>query len=376
MPEASLSRQIRAAITPCQGAPFEMRTLHLRAPRADEVRVRVVATGLCHTDLIVRDQLYPVPLPAVLGHEGAGVVEAVGPSVTTVAPGDHVVMSYGYCGRCRHCYEGAPSYCGEFFERNFGGSGPDGGHALSDEHGRPVHDHFFSQSSFATYALCRQSNAIRVPKAAPLALLGPLGCGIQTGAGAIMNALAVSPMSRVAIFGAGAVGQSAIMAARVMGAAEIIAVDRRESRLTLARELGATQAIDATYADPVEAICQLTGSGVDYALESTGNTTVLRQAIESLDKRGVIGVVGAPPLGEQSAFDVNDLLVGGKQIRGIVEGDSVAKTFIPALVDLHLRGRFPFDQLVRYYDFEDINQAAADSENGRTLKPILTLDAP
>ncbi|WP_353214768.1 NAD(P)-dependent alcohol dehydrogenase [Salinisphaera hydrothermalis] len=376
MSETSQSREVRAAVTPSQGAPFEIRTLHLRAPEADEVRVRVVATGLCHTDLIVRDQLYPVPLPAVLGHEGAGVVEAVGPNVRHLRPGNHVVLSYGHCGACANCDDGAPSYCVDFFGRNFGGSGPDGGHALTDDGGKPVNDHFFSQSSFATYALCRENNAVRVTEQAPLALLGPLGCGIQTGAGAVMNTLAVTPGSRVAIFGAGAVGQSAIMAARIVGAATIIAVDIIDSRLDLARELGATHVINASREDPVEAIREISDGGVDYGVESTGNTNVFRQGIDSLGKRGVIGAVGAPPLGDETSFDVNDLLIGGKQIRGIVEGDSVARTFIPQLIDLHLQGRFPFDKLVRYYDFEDINQAAADSEKGETLKPILMLGAP
>ncbi|MGN8159632.1 NAD(P)-dependent alcohol dehydrogenase [Salinisphaera sp. SWV1] len=376
MTDSNQPRPVRAAVTPSRGAPFDIRTLHLRAPVGDEVRVRIVATGLCHTDLIVRDQLYPVPLPAVLGHEGAGVVEAIGPNVGHLKPGDHVVLSYGHCGDCANCDDGAPSYCMDFFARNFGGAGPDGGHALTDDHGAAINDHFFSQSSFATYALCRENNAVRVPDEAPLALLGPLGCGIQTGAGAVMNSLAVAPGSRIAVFGAGAVGQSAILAARVAGAAEIIAVDIIESRLALARELGATHVINARNEDPVATIREISGGGVDYAVESTGNTSVFRQSIDSLGKRGVIGAVGAPPLGEETYFDVNDLLIGGKQIRGIVEGDSVARTFIPKLVDLYLEGRFPFDKLVRYYDFEEINQAAADSEKGETLKPILMLGSP
>ncbi|RJS91091.1 NAD(P)-dependent alcohol dehydrogenase [Salinisphaera sp. Q1T1-3] len=367
---------IRAAVTRSPGAPFVIEPVRLRAPRGDEVRVRIVATGLCHTDLIVRDQHYPVPLPAVLGHEGAGVVESIGPDVRHVAPGDHVVLTFGHCGQCRHCRDEAPTYCDDFFGRNFGGAGPTGAHVLTDADGKALNDHFFTQSSLATHAMSRENSVVPVRRDAPLALLGPLGCGIQTGAGAVMNTLQVATGSDIAIFGAGSVGLSAVLAARAAGAARIIVVDRLASRLALAAELGATDIVDAGENDALDVIARLTGeNGVRFAVESTGNTTVLRQSIAVLGKRGTVAVVGAPALGAESQFDVNDLLIGGKQIRGVVEGDSVPGRFIPALVDLYLAGRFPFDRLVRYYDFADINQVVADSEQGITLKPILTMDS-
>ncbi|MCA8218089.1 NAD(P)-dependent alcohol dehydrogenase [Burkholderia cepacia] len=367
------SRAVTAAVARAAGAPFSIESARLRAPRGDEVRVRVVATGLCHTDLIVRDQYYPVPLPAVLGHEGAGVVEAVGPNVKTLAVGDHVVLTYGACGHCPSCVGGHGAYCRHFFGLNFGGGDADGQTAIRDEQGQPLHDHFFAQSSFASYALARENNAIKVPPEAPLELLGPLGCGIQTGAGAVINSLAVRAGSSFASFGAGAVGMSAVMAARVAGATTIIAVDIVPSRLALALELGATHTINSKEVDVVDAIRQITGGGVDYALESTGLPAVLSQGIEALGSRGTIGVVGAPKLGTKAEFDVNNLLLGGRSIRGIVEGDSVPQTFIPQLVQLHLQGRFPFDRLVKFYPLEQINQAAEDSSSGITLKPILRL---
>ncbi|WP_417760873.1 NAD(P)-dependent alcohol dehydrogenase [Shewanella sp.] len=364
---------IRAAVTREQSAPFVIEDARIRAPKNDEVLVKVLATGMCHTDMIVRDQYYPVPLPAVLGHEGAGIVEAVGPQVKDLKVGDHVVLTYGYCSHCHQCSDGHAAYCDEFYPRNFQGSGTDGKTALQDAKGEPLHDHFFAQSSFASYALSLESNAVKVPTDAPLELLGPLGCGIQTGAGAVINSLKVAPGSSFASFGAGAVGLSAVLAARVAGATTIIAVDVVPSRLELALELGATHVINSLEEDPVARIKEITNGGTKFALESTGRPQVLRQGIDSLGLLGAIGVVGAPKLGTDSSFDVNDLLLGGKTIRGIVEGDSNPKQFIPMLVELFQQGRFPFDKLVKFYDFEQINEAAADSEKGITLKPIVRI---
>ncbi|WP_310633298.1 NAD(P)-dependent alcohol dehydrogenase [Paraburkholderia sp.] len=362
---------VTAAVARGKGEPFTIQKARLRGPKDDEVLVRVVATGLCHTDLIVRDQYYPVPLPAVLGHEGAGVVEAVGPGVKNLQPGDHVVLTYGACGHCQPCAGGHGAYCSHFFGLNFGGADLEGHTAIEDEEGRPLHDHFFAQSSFASHALARENNAIKVSKDAPLELLGPLGCGIQTGAGAVINSLKVTPGSSFASFGAGAVGLSAVMAARVAGATTIIAVDIVPSRLELAKELGATHTINSREVDVVETIRAITGGGVNFALESTGIAPVLSSAIESLGTLGAIGVVGAPPLGTKAEFDINSLLLNGRTIRGIVEGDSVPQRFIPQLVELYQQGRFPFDKLVKFYPVEQINEAAEDSTRGVTLKPIL-----
>ncbi|MDA5339169.1 NAD(P)-dependent alcohol dehydrogenase, partial [Stenotrophomonas maltophilia] len=365
------SREITAAVVRGKEQPFVIEQATLRGVQDDEVRVKVVAAGLCHTDLIVRDQYYPVPLPAVLGHEGAGIVEAVGPNVKALQVGDHVVLTYGACGHCNPCRGGHGAYCRDFFALNFGGDDGHGHTAITDAHGQPLHDHFFAQSSFATYALAREINAIKVPDDAPLELLGPLGCGIQTGAGAVLNALQVRSGSSFASYGAGAVGLSAVMAAKVAGATTIIAVDVVPSRLELALELGATHVVNSRETDVVEAVRAITGGGADYALESTGRPEVLSAGIEALGGRGMMGVVGAPKLGTPASFDVNNLLLGGRSIRGIVEGDSVPQVFIPQLVALFQQGRFPFDKLVKFYPLEQINQAAEDSTRGITLKPIL-----
>ncbi|SHO66955.1 aryl-alcohol dehydrogenase [Pseudoxanthobacter soli DSM 19599] len=366
-------RKIVAAVVREKGAAFQIEDATIGEPRPGEVLVRIVAVGVCHTDIIVRDQYYPVPLPGVLGHEGSGIVEAVGPGVAAVEPGDHVVLTFQSCGHCGPCESGHPAHCADFFAQNFGGGRKDGSTATCDGHGHALHDHFFGQSSFGSYAMAHERNVVKVPKDAPLELLGPLGCGIQTGAGAVLRAMKVPAGARFAVFGSGAVGLSAVMAARIAGATTIIAVDVTQSRLDLALTLGATHAINSREADPVARIREITGGGADFTLESSGRPEVLRQAIDALGIQGTCGIVGAPKLGTEASFDVNMVMIPGKRIMGIVEGDAVPKVFIPQLVDLYMQGRFPFDKLVKFYDFDEINRAVADSESGITIKPILRL---
>jgi aryl-alcohol dehydrogenase len=364
--------RITAALTETRGAPFALTSLELDDPRPGEVLVRMVGSGVCHTDLIIRDQWYPVPLPAVLGHEGAGVVEAVGGGVGYVRPGDHVVLTFNSCGGCRMCDAGRPAYCDGFFGCNFGGARPDGSSPLRRTAGGDVHGVFFGQSAFATHALANERNVVKVDRDAPLELLGPLGCGVQTGAGAVLNSLDPPAGSSIAVFGTGAVGMSAVMAAVIAGCSTIVAIDLNERRLELARELGATQVINAAADDPVERLRALTGGlGADYTLDTTAIPSVLRQAVDALANGGTCGVIGAAALGTEVSLDMTTLLFG-RSVRGIVEGDSVPRRFIPMLADFHRRGRFPFDRLIRTYAFEDINQAVEDSEKGNTLKPVLT----
>ena len=365
--------RVTAAVVHEKEQPFSIEELELEEPRIDEVLVRVRGAGVCHTDLICRDQWYPVPLPAVLGHEGSGVVERVGEGVTNVGPGDHVVLSFNHCGYCVNCLAGRPAYCLTFFERNFGGSRPDGSSALS-ANGEAVHSHFFGQSSFATHALAAENSVVKVPEDAPLELLGPLGCGVQTGAGAVLNALRPEPGSSFAVFGTGAVGLSAVMAAVVSGCTTIIGIDVNPIRLELCeRELGSTHTVNSAEQDAGEEIGKITGGGVAYSLDTTGVPEVFRQAVESLAPLGTCGVVGAPPIGTEAALDMNDIMIPGKTVRGIVEGDAVPDIFIPLLIDLYAKGRFPFDRLVKFYDLDQINEAAGGAEEGNTLKPVLRM---
>lgn len=364
---------INAAVIREKGGPFNIEKLTLEPPRRDEVLVKIVATGMCHTDMVARDKVYDVPHPIVLGHEGAGIVERVGEDVRDVVPGDPVVLSYQPCGHCKPCYLGMPFYCENTYALCFGGARLDGSTATQDGQGRRVHDHFFAQSSFGALALANERNTIKVPEDAPLELLGPLGCGIQTGAGAVINALQVEAGSSFVAFGAGAVGLSAVMAARIAGATTIMAADVVPSRLEMAMELGATHVVNSKKQDPVQTVKEVTGGGADYSLEATGRPEVLRQAIEAIGIAGVCGIVGAAPLGAEGQFDINDVMIPGKTIRGILQGESITQVFIPKLVELHAQGRFPFDKLVKFYSLDDINQAAEDSERGVTIKPVIRM---
>lgn len=368
-----MTLQIKAAVARQAGAALAIEALTLDAPRADEILVRVVATGVCHTDLVVMAGHLPTPMPVVLGHEGAGVVERVGSDVTKVKAGDHVVMTYNTCGTCPSCRDNAMSYCYEFFPRNFFATRPDGSVALANGAGQ-VHSNFFGQSSFATHALAHERNVVKVDADADeLALMGPLACGIQTGAGTVMNALQVQAGKSFVVFGAGSVGLSAVMAATVQGATTIIAVDLHDDRLALARELGATHVLNAAANDLVAQIKAVTGGGANYALDTTGLPAVMRQQVDALAPRGKAAVLGAPMPGSEVAVDYTDFMSTGKTLIGVVEGESDGDTFIPVLVALWKAGRFPFDKLVTFYDFAAINQAIQDSHDGKAIKPILRM---
>lgn len=360
----------RAAVAIAPETDLEIREIEIDDPRPDELRVKIVASGVCHTDAIIRDQWYPVPLPVVLGHEGAGIVEAVGSDVQGFSVGDKVVMGPAFCGDCEQCLAGHPMYCVNFYDRNFGVQRPDGSKAFFDSQGA-IGSHFFGQSSFAEHTNVVAHGAVKVPADAPLEILGPLGCGIMTGSGAVLNVLEPKPGSSIAVFGTGAVGMSGMLAAKAAGATTIIMVDIVPGRLAFAKELGATHIVNSKEVDPVEAIKEITGGGVDYALDTTGVPAVFAQMTKSLAIRGHGALVGAAKLGTEAPFDIGTLLLTGIKVSMVIEGDAVPKEFIPRLISLHARGLFPFDKLIKKYKFEDINQAFADSADGSTLKPVI-----
>lgn len=360
---------IKAAVTHSQGEAFKLEKVKLAAPESDEIRVRIVAAGVCHTDVVARD-LGIAPFPIVLGHEGSGVVDAVGASVSDLQVGDHVVMSFAHCGNCGHCLTGHPTVCDTFNELNFGGAMDDGSHRLAQD-GEALAT-FFGQSSFATYAIAKSRNAVKVDPEVDLALLGPLGCGIQTGAGTVLNRLKPEFGSSIVIYGAGAVGLSAVMAAKIIGCQHIIAVDVHDSRLELAQALGATHVLSGKDVDVVTEIKKITDGGSHYAIETTGVPLVVKQSLNALRPLGTVAIVGITP---EMSIDVhNDLMAEGKSMIGVIEGDSIPRVFIPQLIAYYKAGQFPFDKLVKFYDFEDINQAFADSASGVTIKPVLRID--
>lgn len=363
--------QVKAAVARAQGDPFTIEQLELDEPRHNEVRVRLVATGVCHTDAIVRDGVYPTPLPAVLGHEGAGVVEAVGDSVTTVRPGDHVVLAAAYCGHCTRCRLGQMAYCENLFAADFGGRRSDGSTAFSSD-GEVVSSHFFGQSSFATHTNAVEESVVKVDPDVPLEHLGPLGCGFNTGAGTVLNELRPEIGSTLAVFGTGAVGAASVMAAKVADCATIIAVDIHDSRLGTARDLGATHTINTATEDLGARLSEITGGlGVDYVVDTVGRPELLRAAADSLGIRGTVALVGAARPGTEATFEVGASLVKGWTFKTVVQGSSVPQVFIPQLIHLWRQGRFPMEKLMRNYELEEINQGFADSASGTTVKPVI-----
>jgi aryl-alcohol dehydrogenase len=348
-----------------------MENLELDEPIGDEVLVRVVATGVCQTDAHVRSGRTPAPLPIVLGHEGAGVVERVGPAVTGLRTGDHVVLSYLACGHCAPCLSAHAAYCSRAITANFSGARLDGTRGLRRTGSNdPVFGHFFGQSSFATYALATQRNAVKVDQDVPLELLGSLGCSLQTGAGAVLNSFAVPVGSTIAILGVGAVGFGALMAAQVAGVSTIIAVDVNPQRLNLAKELGATHTVDAGHANVTKAVKDITGPGVAYVLDTTGRADMLNHAVASLAPMGQVGLVAGGDATVPAAS-----LAFGMSVRGIVQGDAIPQLFIPMLVQLYRSGRFPIDRLVRFYAFDNIEAAFTAAARGEVIKPVLRIAA-
>ncbi len=363
--------RIAAAITHATGAPFALEQVELGGPAPDEVLVRIAGTGICHTDLLARDGDYPMPLPAVLGHEGAGVVEAVGAQVDELAPGDHVVLTYRSCGRCPSCASASPGYCRDIFQLTYGGARPDGTSALSQD-GAPLHGHFFSQSSFAEYAIAHRRNAVKVRDDVPIEALGPLGCGVQTGVGAVIYSLGARPGTSIAILGTGAVGLSAVTGAVLAGCTTIVAVDLKPSRLTLARELGATHTIRAGGVEDLAAqLRDVAPDGLDFTLDTTGRPEIVRTAVDALAPMGACGLIGGSRLGTEVSLDMNTILFGGRTFRGIIGGDSVPQLTIPLLVDLYASGRLPLDKLITYYPLDRIDEAVADTESGAAVKAVL-----
>jgi aryl-alcohol dehydrogenase len=362
----------QAAVVESGGAPFTLHDVELDEPRADEVLVRITAAGLCHTDLGVASGGLPFPLPGVLGHEGAGVVERVGAAVTTVAPGDQVVLSFTSCGACANCRGGHPAYCATWLPANLIGGARTDGSATITRDGEPLGSHFFGQSSFARAAVVDERSVVKIDSTASLEMLAPLGCGVQTGVGAVWNVLQPRPGSTVVVAGAGAVGLSAVMAAALTPALRIIAVDVVPARLDVARKLGATHVIDASQEDFPARVAEITGgAGCDGVIETTGSVQVLRQSVDALAARGTAVVVGAPPFGTEVGLDVNGLLAG-KKVVGITLGDSETQTLIPVLAAMVADGRLPVSELVTTYDFADIQQAVEDVKSGVTIKPVLT----
>ncbi|MCP2343051.1 NAD(P)-dependent alcohol dehydrogenase [Actinomadura rupiterrae] len=357
-----------AAVLRGHDAPYSLEPVELAEPGPGEVLVRIAGAGMCHTDLLGRVPGDRVPKPVVLGHEGSGHVEAIGPGASGLAVGDPVVLSFDSCGQCRNCHDGRPGYCAGMARLNMAAAAMDGRPRAFDKSGQAVHNRWFGQSSFATHALATVRNTVKVDEDLPIEMLGPLGCGVQTGVGSVLLALAVRPGESLVVFGAGAVGLSAVMAARLTGAAPIVAVDLLPARRDLALELGATHALDGAAPDLGERLRAVVRDGFHHALDTTARPDAVATALAALRTTGVCGLVGVGT--EDYRLDPT-LMLMGRTVRGIIEGDAVPQTLVPRMTDLWRRGLLPFDRLIQTYPLADIARAEADALSGTTVKPVL-----
>ncbi|KAJ5746509.1 hypothetical protein N7520_011691 [Penicillium odoratum] len=341
----------------CNG-PLIIETAYINEIRPDEALVEIHAVGICHADISCLD--------------GAGVVKEVGRNITHISPGDKVLLSYNYCGHCVQCSQGHPAYCLSMLSLNFEGRRPDGSFKMMTQDKQPLYSNHFGQSSFARLAVVSGPCMVKVAAETPLELFAPLGCGLQTGAGAIFNTLNIPPGATLAIFGVGSVGMSAMMAAKIREARVIIAIDLIESRLELARKLGATHTIhgsDSGVAEQLAMICQ--SDGVMFALDTTGSPTIIERMIKSLGTRGRAASVGAPPPDKLVSLNVLEHLTRGREYVGCNQGDSIAHQMIPFLIEQYSLGKYPLNEIVKFYDIDDFDLALTDMKSGKTIKPVL-----
>lgn len=365
--------KVTAAVVNEVNGPYEFEELELQPLQADEVIVKLVASGICHSDEALRVGDAEYPLPVVLGHEGAGIIEQVGDGVKDFQVGDQVVMAYNSCGTCPSCRTGHPSSCYSWTTLNMSGGRADGSHIFKKLDGTPV-SNFFTQSSFATYTITNANNLIKVQDDADLRLVGPLGCGFLTGAGTVVNGLKPNVGDTIVIFGTGAVGLGALMMAKIESCGNIIAVDIHDSRLDIAKQLGATHTINSKTEDLAARIADITGgSGANFSIDTTGVSAVMKASIDVLG----IGGIAAPVAVTPNSIEMNtfmDLVLLNRSVKGVLMGDAIPQLAIPKLIEFHQQGKFAFDKLVKFYNFEQINEASADSNSGVTIKPILIID--
>ncbi|RBR05966.1 hypothetical protein FVER53590_13928 [Fusarium verticillioides] len=368
--------QTTALIAPALDGSFELKEVHLDSLQPDEALIEIHASGVCHTDLSCASGKLPCAPNAVLGHEGGGVVLEIGANVTSVSPGDKVLLSFSSCGSCPGCKSDHPAYCYSFNDYNFSGKRPDGSAAISvmeDGKKLPCYSTFFGQSSFAARTIVHRSSIVKIPQQTPLDLFAPLGCGIQTGVGAVFNTLDVKPGSSIAIFGVGSVGLAAVMAAKVRKASRIIAIDLQPERLKLAKELGATDGVlgpDQEYiVKAIKDICP--PLGVDFAVDCTGVPSIIETMVASLGMRGRAATVGAPGGNAHAKIDIMSHLTYGKEYVGCSEGDSNPGVLIPELIEMHAKGLLPLEKMIAYYDIKDYEKAMADMKSGKVIKPVL-----
>jgi aryl-alcohol dehydrogenase len=358
-----------AAVLRRRDEPFAIEKIELPDPGPGQVLVRIAGTGICHTDLVLRAGYLAGEWPIVLGHEGAGVVEAVGPGTTGIAAGDHVVLSFDSCGGCGNCLDGHPAYCDTFALRNMTGHGADAGSPLArSARGDDVAVRWFGQSSFASHAIATARNVVVIDRDIPLELAGPLGCSFLTGAATVTNVLRMRPRDSIAVVGVGGVGIAAVLAAVNAGASRIVAVDLQAPRLDAAAAFGATHTVGADATDRLTEAILATGGPVTHVFDTTGHPGAIRAAVDAMAARGICAIVGNQR---------HDLVLGpqsvsrGKVLTAVYEGDAVPQIEIPRLIQLWRAGRFPIEKLVTAYPLSDIDRAERDLARAAVIKPVV-----
>ena len=362
-----------AAVLNQPNGPFDIESIDVAEPQVGEIRVAIKAVGVCHTDLVVASGAMGLQFPAVLGHEGAGIVDSVGEGVTKVKPGDKVLLTFNSCGTCGTCAKDEPAYCESFLEKNFSCVRPDGSSRLS-RNGEKLADDFFGQSSFASMAIAHERNILKVDDSADLVALAPLGCGIQTGVGGVLRSLGARAGETLVVIGAGAVGLSAVMGGAIAGCSTIIVIEPQEERRAVAQEVGATHAIDGQ-GDVAAAVREIIPRGADMVIDTSGFLPVVEQTVNMIANRGRIGLVGVPgSLDAVLPVPIMQWLTQGGTVRGIVEGDSLPDEFLPQLIEHYRNGKLPLEKFSRTYPLEKINEAIADAHSGKAIKAVLTID--
>ncbi len=357
---------MKAAILHAYHEPLAIEELTLASPGPREVLIRTAFAGLCYSDLSLMEHAYPHPLPCALGHESAGVVEAVGSDVRYVAPGDHVVTCLSvFCGHCAQCLGGHPAMC-DSPEPNL----PPGVSRRLSMRGEVVHQ-YYNLSSFAEQMLVHEHAVVKIRRDMPLDLAALLGCAVLTGTGAVFRTAQVAPGSSVAVIGCGGVGLAAVNGAALAGAARIIAIDTQPGKLALARRMGATDAIEATHGDVVEAVRTLTGGGVDHAFECLGSKGTAEQAFNMLAPRGTATIVGVIPVGVQLALDGISFL-SERRIQGSRMGSNRFRTDIPRLIEFYLQGRLHLDHMISdRLRLAQINEGFARMRAGAAVRQVV-----
>ena len=365
-----MSIEITAAVLRDAEGPFSLEQVELEAPRADEILVKIEATGICHTDIVMKGM---VPAPSVLGHEGAGIVEQVGADVKDIQAGDRVVIGYPWCNTCPECDDGHRYRCESNFPLSFSGGRGDGSSPVSQK-GERINAAIFQQSSFATHVVAPARSVTKVDKSLPPEVAASLTCAVFTGAGIPINSFNLKQGDHMVVFGLGVVGMSAMLSGRNIGLDPVVCVDINQERLDVAQKLGATHVINAAEEDVVQRVKEILPHGAKHILDTTAVAPVWDQAIECLGQGGEFAFVSVPQPWDTYGLKMMPLMPKMASVKALVQGSSSVEDLVPQLVEWYQAGTFPLDELIKTYSFAEINAAFDDMTNQKVIKPVLLME--